>query len=292
MNVTPAVLSVVIVRFAGGPTIEETLDSLVRQGELTNLEIVVAHRDGDGPTPALQQRFPTVRWCAAGTAAPPATLRAVGVRATSGSIVACTEDHCVPAPDWCRRIIAAHDGVSTAVGGAIDKAQSASGVAWAAYLLDYARYMSPLPAGPATYASDCNVSYPRAALDAVADVWREEFHETTVHWALAGRSVPLLLDPTVVVRQHRDVSLREYLAERRAHGRIFAVTRIAGATPLARASFALKALLLPPIMVQRVRRLLAERGGTAPVPPSTWRPLMRAAIAWSTGELQGYVTGR
>ena len=65
------------------------------------------------------------------------------------------------------------------------------------------------------------------------------------------------------VRQHRDVSLRDYLPERREHGRIFAVTRVARRrSPHARA-FALTALLLPPVILLRVRRVLAARGAAA-----------------------------
>ncbi len=152
--------------------------------------------------------------------------------------------------------------------------------------------MSPIPAGPAAHASDCNVSYVRRDLDEVADAWADEFHETTVQWALAKRGVPVLLDPHVVVQQHREVTLADYLRERRAHGRTYAETRVAGASIVARARFAALALLLPPVLLLRVRRTLAERNATRALPAGVWGPLTRAAIAWSLGEWDGYMGRR
>jgi hypothetical protein len=284
-------LSVVVVRFVGGAGVERTLEALVPQLEGVAGEAIVAHRAGEPPTEAMRQRFPQVRWVAGAADASPARLRTLGVLASGGRVVACTEDHCLPAPGWAVRVVAAHaDGVARVVGGAIDKSPTADGTAWAAYLLDYARYMSPLPGGAADYVSDCNVSYPRSALDAVADRWREEFHETTVHWALRARGVALQLDPSIVVQQHREVALAAYLDERREHGHIFARTRVAaGVSPVVRLRLVLTALVLAPVLVRRVRQVLAARGGAAQVPAEAWSPLRRAARAWADGELRGYL---
>lgn len=284
-------LSVVIVRFTGGGAIGSTLAALDAQHAGDDVEVIVAHPSRDLPSDELQARFPYARWVAGDEGASPARLRTLGVLASRGTIVACTEDHCIPAPDWCDRIRSAHARGPVVVGGAIDKAQPAQGTAWAAYLLDYGRYMSPLPAGPAEYASDCNVSYPRAALDAVAGEWRDEFHETTVHWALARSGVSLQLDPTIVVHEHRDVMLAHWLPERREHGRTFARTRVANATSWARARLAVATLVLPPVIVLRIVQHLRARGTLSRVPSSAWVPLVRAAMAWSAGEREGYLRG-
>jgi len=286
----PPALSVVIVRFAGGPAVERTLDALESQrGD--GVEVVVAHRREDGPTEAQRARRPWVRWVDGGAAVSPARLRAAGVRACAGTLVACTEDHCLPAADWCARILASHGRASAVIGGAIDKAEPASPLSWAVYLLDYGRYMPPLAAGGAAYASDCNVSYRRHDLERVAESWRDEFHETTVHWALAAIGVPTVLDPEIVVRQDRTVQLAEWLAERRDHGRIFAGTRVARMPWTGRARLAVQALLLPPVIAWRVRAGLRARRAAGRVPRAAWRPLLMAAIAWSRGELDGYLGG-
>ncbi len=281
-------LSVVIVRFAGGVAMDGTLRALEPQRDDV-AEVVVAHRSDDGPTDAQRARYPWVRWVDGGVAASPARLRGAGVRACRGTLVACTEDHCVPAADWCARIVAAHGQRLAVVGGAIEKGEPAAATAWAAYLLDYGRYMPPLVAGPARYASDCNVSYRRSELDRVREAWPDEFHETTVHWALAALGVPTVLDPAIVVRQDRAVQLTAWLAERRAHGRIFAGTRVAHTPVVGRLRLVLTALLLPPVIVWRVRAGLRARQATARVPREAWFPLLKGAIAWSRGELEGYL---
>jgi len=285
-------LSVVIVRFAGGDAVVRTLGAIATQVERAGGEIVVAHAANDEPSAAMRARLPAVRWVAGDAGATPARLRTLGVEASSGSIVACTEDHCIPSPDWVARVLQAHAGASSIVGGAIDKSPTETIAPWVAYLLDYARYMSPLPGGPSAHASDCNVSYARRDLDAVRDAWRTEFHETTVQWALAARGVHVVLDPAILVQQHREIALGEYLRERREHGRTYAETRIAGASALARARFALLALILPPVLVMRVRRVVASRGRAATIPNGVWGPLIRASIAWSRGELDGYLGRR
>lgn len=283
-------LSVVVVRFAGGGAMEQTLDAL-RGQQGAAVEVLVVHRAGDGPSAAQRGRYPWVRWVDGGVAASPARLRAAGVRAAGGTIIACTEDHCVPAPDWCSRIIASHEGRSAVIGGAIDKSEPASPLSWAAYLLDYGRYMPPLPAGPSPFASDCNVSYRRDDLARVGEAWRDEFHETTVQWALEAIGVPTVLDPDIVVRQERAVQLTAWLAERREHGRIFAGTRVAGASAPGRLRLIATALLLPPVILWRVRAGLRRRGAARRVPRETWGSLLKAAIAWSRGELDGYWRG-
>lgn len=288
--VTPS-LSVVIVRFAGGDAVKATLAALAPQRTDENPEVIVAHRVGEGASDDLRSRFPWVRWVSGDPGASPARLRTLGVRATTGALVACTEDHCMPAPDWCARIAEAHRDGEAVVGGAIDKAPSHDGGAWAAYLLDFARYMSPLRRGPASYASDCNVSYRRESLERVAHRWKDEFHETTVHWALQAAGVPLRLEPGIVVFQHRVISMQEWLPERRAHGKVFAMTRVAGASRLRSVLLALSTYLLPLVSVGRVVQRLRARDMLGRVPRSAWRPLLRAALAWSGGEREGYLRG-
>ena len=300
-------LSIVIVRFALGDAIDATLRAIEPQGRELSIEVLCVSAGERAVAVEWRQRYPAVRWIEAPAHATPARLRTLGVAASTGELVACTEDHCVPAPDWCARIVAAHVAGNVVVGGAIEKGapvgtsttgtaasgpESAGPSAWVAYLLDYSRYMPPFPAGPAEYVSDCNVSYRRAMLDAVADVWREEFHETTVHRALVQRGVTLRLDPSVLVSQERTIALSSYLLERTQHGRLFAAARVRGASRIARLKWMMGSLFLPPVIVLRVVARLRRKGRLGAVPAGAWLPLACAAVAWSYGELKGYVTGR
>lgn len=290
-------LSVIVVRFAGGEAVESTLHALDTQSAHLALEVICMSGREHRVPESWRTRYASVRWIDAPAQSSPARLRTLGVLASTGVLVACTEDHCVPASDWCRRICDAHHVPQRVVGGAIDKgkppvpARSGAG-AWAAYLLDYSRYMPPLSGGPAEYLSDCNVSYARDALNVVAHVWREEFHETAVHGALVGRGVSLVLDPSILVSQERGVDLAAYLRERTHHGRIFATTRLNGASSAARLRWIAMSLLLPPVIVLRVLSRLRSKGRLRSVPLSAWPPLALAAVAWSLGEWLGYSTGR
>jgi len=285
---------VVVVRFAGGDLLRTTLESLQRQRANGDIEVIVAYDEANPPLPGWVDAYPAVRWAPGPGGASPARLRAIGVRQSRGTLVACTEDHCAPAPDWCARIATAHVATRgrAVIGGAIDKGEPADGTAWAAYLLDYSRYLPPVAAGPSEYLSDCNVSYSRAALDEVQDTWSHDFHETSVHWALQARGYALHLDPGILVFQHRPIRLAEYLAERREHGRVFAGTRVTDASALQRSVWWFLTFALPPILVRRVATRLRERGARHRVPRGTWGPLWRAAVAWSAGERQGYQARR
>ena len=172
-DATRPALSIVVVVFAGGEAIVRLLEALQAQRGLSApIEIIIAGAHDMVDARATHAVAPHARLLRGPLGAHPAELRALGVAVASAPIVACTEDHCVPAPDWCVRILAAHQGPALAVGGAIQKLQPDAAIAWAAYLLEYARFMPPLQSGPAHYVSDCNVSYKRSMLTEIAATWQ------------------------------------------------------------------------------------------------------------------------
>lgn len=287
------VLSVVIVVFAGGTAITRALEALVGQEDVHGtVELIVAAAAGTVDERAVRDAAPTARCVSGPAAAPPAQLRALGVCAASAPIVACTEDHCIPRPSWCARIVAAQRGPALVIGGAIQKLNPDSAIAWAAYLLEYGRFMPPIASGPATYLSDCNVSYKRAALDGIADVWRAAFHETSVHEAIrqrAGMSA-IVLDPSIVVLQSRRPELMPFLAERFAHGRVFARLRAARYGVLARVAYGAAALGLAPVLVVRALHTAWRRREARVSAVRALPYLALAATCWSAGESVGALT--
>lgn len=284
----------VIVVFAGGSAIARTLEALRRQEGAEPAEVIVAAEAGAVNQEALRQILPQVRCVSAPAGAHPAELRALGVRAATGRLVACTEDHCVPAPDWCARIVAAHraEELPLAVGGAIQKLQPDSAIAWAAYLLEYGPFMPPLTSGPARRLSDCNVSYKRAALEAIAEMWTTAFHETSVHAELRRRwgDAALVRDSRIVVLQSRHPRPLPFLAERFAHGRLFARLRSQRLGPFQRVAYGVAALGVAPLMAWRAfnvarRRPDARSAGVRAIPY-----LAAAATSWALGESVGALT--
>ncbi len=288
-------LSIVVVVFAGGSAIVRFLEALQKQQGLSvPIEIIIAGAQDMLDARAVQGVTPNARLLRGPNGAHPAQLRALGVGVASAPIVACSEDHCVPAPDWCARILAAHQGPALAVGGAIQKLQPDSAIAWAAYLLEYARFMPPLASGPAHYVSDCNVSYKRLPLTEIAATWHSAFHETSVHDALRqrGGATAIVLDPGIVVLQSRRPEAGTFFAERFDHGRLFARLRAATYGSAARLAYGAAALGLSPLLVLRAftrawRQPDARVGALRALPY-----LVVAATCWSVGESVGAITAR
>ena len=296
MDLKPAsaapVLTVVVVILGGRNYLVRCLTALAQQVGVPNLEIIVPCDESFGDLSALCAEFPRVKFLSVKGHRTYAELRALGVQKACGAIVALTEDHCTPDHDWCARILEAHAGPHAAVGGAVEKRQPDTILNWAVYLCDFSRYMNPVQEGPACYLTDCNVSYKRAALASIAHVWTDEFHETSVNWALQAQGESLWLSPRIIVHQQRTLRFRAAVRERYVFGRLFASTRVSATTWLRRALYAGSSFLLPPLLLGRVagnvlrkRRCVGEFIRSLPA-------LMLMTTAWAWGEFVGYLTGR
>ena len=230
-------LSVVVTVTTGGRHVDRCLEALDAQVDPPAFEVLVPVDGGVADVERWEAAWPRVRFervpGPSSTADDPGAAhlaydrrRATGLSAARGSLLALTEDHASPDRDWCARIAAAHSALPhAAIGGAIDNA-SDHPLTWAVYFSDFGRYQSPLPAGPADYVSDVNVSYKRAPLERVADAWRPAYHETAVHGALLANGETLWRQPDIVVHQHRGrLKLGPVLRERFAWGRLYAGKR-------------------------------------------------------------------
>jgi hypothetical protein len=266
-------------------------------------EILVPYDDAAAEVVALAAQHPGVRFLrAAGldTRAARAglsrehhdTLRTIGLAAARGRVVALTEDHAVASDTWCAdmvRLLAEHPEAA-AIGGAVE-CRSARLLNWAVYYCDFGRYQNPLPAGPARYVSDSNVAYRRAALEAVRDAWRDDYHETIVHDALVARGLELWLHPGSLVWQERgELSAARALQERRVWGRSFAGTRVQGAPLARRLAYAAASVLLPALLTLRLARGVVRRRRTLRRFAACLPWIVVLQCAWALGELAGYLT--
>jgi hypothetical protein len=321
-HLEPVDLSVVVVAFAGGAHPRRCLAALGAQRlpGAVRLQVVLAHDDrladeGD----ALRRVLPGVELVHVAGAPSPARLRAAGVAAARGRIVALTEDHCEPDLDWVAAIYAAHgpggaahasgdvamanvsgeDGAwrlaglrRAVVGGAIDKREPDDAIGWALWFTEFSRYMRPLRSGQSAEASDCNVSYAREALDQLAGAFREEFHQTEVHRALRRHGMPPWLDEGALVRQGRTVPLGAALRERFAHGRLFAALRARHMGRGRSLVMAPLALALPVVFTARVGLRVVAAGRYRLAFLRALPAFLATSAAWAAGECAGYVAGR
>lgn len=144
----PHPLSVVVSTTHPGVALTACVDAVRPQLERLGGQLVLA--DGsdhlDAVTDALTVGATVVREAGADVF----RLRELGARAATGEVVAFTEDHCVPAPDWCASLLAAHADHPTVAGvaGATRNGSPDLLVDRANFLVTFAPVLPPLPPMP------------------------------------------------------------------------------------------------------------------------------------------------
>ncbi len=285
-------LSVVVVVLAGRAYLLRCLQALKDQVGVSDAEILVPCDDRVPDIPTLEAQFPPVRFLPIKGRRTCAELRAIGVQEAQGAIVALTEDHCTPTPDWCAQILKAHRMPHAAIGGAVEKELPDTALNWAMYLADYARYMGPALEGLTNHLTDCNVSYKRSALEAIANVWRDEFHEPTVHGALQAHGESLWFSPRIIVHQRRSLRLGATIRDRYIFGRLFGSGRVTVATTPRRLIYAGLAILLPPLLIGRVASHVIRKRRCVGAFLRALPILVLLSSVWALGECVGYLTGQ
>lgn len=268
------------------------------------MEVIVPWDDSVEGMNAATARFPAFRFLSMGTLATSRTVsgasaqhelfdrrRSAGLAAATGDVIAILEDRGVPRPEWARAIADAHAALPNGViGGAIENGRDAL-LNWAVYFCDFGRYHLPFSAGPREWVSDVNIGYKRAALEQTRELWRDRYHETTVHWALQRAGEALYLSPDLAVDEMRDgLTLGGLLKERVAWGRLFAYTRAREASTGRRFALALMAPLLPFGLLLRHARLQLAKPRTAGAFVRASPVVFVLLAAWSLGEAVGYIT--
>jgi hypothetical protein len=291
-SIPSPVLSVVVVTLDGGENLARCLQALSQQHNPPALEILVTHDHRLDEPGAWPHRFPQAQFIFCPYPRNYPAMRSAGVRAARGTIVAATEDQCIPPSKWCSNIVAEHAArPAAAIGGPVEKRRPDSLLNWAIYLREFGEYTPPLAEGPNTTLTDCNVTYKRAALDAFVDVWRQEFHEPQVHGALLQRGETLWLSPALVTEQQRSFTLGFALRERLHFGRLFGRLRLPSLSVAQRALLVLASLLLPFLLTARVLARAFVKGKYIGVALLALPYLLLFSAAWSVGEFIAYLSG-
>lgn len=159
-------LSVVVPTTAPWPELQGCLDALLPQAAASGAEVIVADSDGGGVPDDLLRATPFLVRIDAPRGASVFDLRALGVASATGDVVAITEDHCRPAPDWCARVVAAFDGNPTAMGvaGAVTNGSRRRLIDRANYFLTFAGATPPVDPQSYGFPPVSNVSFRRDAL--------------------------------------------------------------------------------------------------------------------------------
>ena len=284
-------VSVVLTSTTGGRALLDCIESFKRQGTPAELEIVVAACPSADSGDGASRPDPRVRVLQFSGRRSIPELRAAGLGAARGRILAMSQDRCVAGDGWLAAVIEAHRSADAAIGGAVEPAADARTVDWAVYFCEYGRYMLPFAAGPSDDLAGPNVTYKREALVEFEDLLRAGTWEPLWHWRLKERGLSMRRDPRLIVYHRRHFTFSGFVRERYHYARSFAGQRFAHRAWVRRWLFAAGTPLLPVLVLFRMTRQIVPKRRHR-------REFLRAflfivvfSIAWAIGESVGYVFG-
>ncbi|MGH2460606.1 MAG: glycosyltransferase [Chloroflexota bacterium] len=289
-----AELSVVIAAHDASSAIEECLAALLAQRSSAIHEIIVADSSTDGTEVIVRGRFPTVRLLHFAEALTLPELRARGIQAASGDLIAILDPYSIADRHWAEALIAEHEARSNPIiGGTVDlsDADGQGLLAWARYINEYGMFMPPMGAGPMDILPGSNLSYKRVALLSNAKFRRDEFWKTFVNESAEAAGAALWLAPSVAVALKKPIPFRDYFRTRFDHGRCYAGMRVAGHSWVEKWLRSASAPLLPFVLLWRTgRRYWSKKHHRGKL--LTTLPLQLLLFGnWALGELVGYLRG-
>jgi hypothetical protein len=171
----------------------------------------------------------------------------------------------------------------------MENARRDRAIDWAAYFAEYGTYISEAAAGEAQQLTSANVAYGRSVVGDVVAAAREGHWENVAHDRLAaqGRTVAFLT--TAAVYQNASHRFPDFCRDRFAHGRDYAVKRLAEGGSGRRWLYLAGTPLLPFLLTGRVAKAAGRSrlGAFVRALPLT----LLFLSAWSAGEAAGYLRG-
>lgn len=281
-------LSVVVASVNGLPYLADCLAAL--EARAPDAEVVVADWTDESTRQLVRERFPQVTLLSFDEPMTVPELRAAGIFASTAPYVALIEDHCNVREGWADRLVAAHEGGQSVVGGSIRNSPHRRIRDWAAFFCEYSRYMEPAPAGEVEDLPGMNVSYDRRALEAIDDLLHAGRWESWLHARLLERGFVLWSEPAATLDHAKDFGFREFLSQRYHYSRAYAGMRNAELGGK-RLLYALGSPLILPLMYGRiVKNVVARRRHRRELALASPLILLYMSV-WAGGEAIGYGLG-
>jgi glycosyltransferase involved in cell wall biosynthesis len=222
----PLRVSVVVCTYNGGRTLEQCLQSLLALN-YPNYEVIVVDDGSTDDTPAILDRFPTVRSFRQPNLGL-SVARNVGLRAASGAIVAYTDSDCFADPEWLTHLTHQfHRTDAAAVGGpnlTPEDGWLAACVAAApgqpTHVLESDQVAEHIPG--------CNMAFRREALAAINGFdpqYRKAGDDVDVCWRLQQAGRWITFAPGAFVWHHRRQTPAAFLRQQAGYGEAEALLR-------------------------------------------------------------------
>jgi hypothetical protein len=289
-------LSVVVVTRDTARTLRPIVTALARQSIAGAIELIVVAPDEsvEGVEELMMGSgaFHSVRIVGAGPVQNRGRAAAAGVAACRAPVVALTENHCFPEPNWAAASLAVHEeGPWAGVGPAMFNANPETALSVAMFATGYGPFAASMPAEDRSELPLHNSSYRVDALftfgDRLPDLMADE---RTLQAALLEAGHRLRFDPRPRKRHISEATWGLLAGLAYWGGRRYGGARCRDWSPLRRLAYvAAGPLLTIPIMRTAQRKL--PQDGTAP----TSAPLTLILLAWgalhATGEIVSYLRG-
>jgi hypothetical protein len=295
-------LTVLITVIDGGDVLTRCLDAIGAQENAPPMRVIVPYDETIPEIAALADRYPAVEFLNLGALCDGAPKNAYeehvvfdkrrsgGLAAAKSDLIALIEDRGWPQKDWARAMVDAHAAYPEgAIGGAIDCAAKTA-LNWAIFFADYGRYQAPFDTDHPDYASDTNICYKRAAVEATRSLWADQYREAEVNWAVRDRAGGLRLDAAPQTMQQRTpAKLGRVMNERLHWGRMYGQVRAEGVPFAGRLKWLIAAPILPVFLyvrhLRRQLRLGRHVGWFFLATPAMFYIL----FFWALGEFIGYL---
>jgi GT2 family glycosyltransferase len=286
-------VSVVIASVNGMPSIGECLEALTEQQGDIRYEVVVVDRCGEKTRDGIRRRFsqPEIRLIAVEGCESIPKLRALGMAAAKGRLIAILEDHCNVPLGWFEAIARAHQAGYQAIGSGVENGSVDRLIDWAVFFCEYSRFMPPVARGVVSEIPGNCAVYDRLVLERLGPGLREEVWESFLHERLKEEGVAFFCDPAMTVSHKKEFGFGYFMSQRYHYSRSFAAMRMKAVPISRRLAYACATPALPFLLLWRMattvwrkRRRRKEFLLATPI-------IVIFLVSWAWGEAVGALLG-
>ena len=292
MSMNEPAISVVVITRDSVESVRGLMSALRKQTAISQMEVVLVGPEGlsCGNEDATFDGFACHQVVRVPQSGSLSQLRAAGVRASRGSVIAFTEEQCFPQPRWAQTFVERHAESWAGVGPVFCNGNPGSALSWANFLIEYGPAAEPLSSGHAPLIAGHNSSYKREVLTQFGDELAGQLNaEPAMQLQLQAKGERFFNDSSAKC-VHINVSLfRPSLGLRFHCGRLFAGHRRRDWSIARRLAYTLAWPLIPWVRLQRTWRTTQRIGQTG----RFWRilPLLVLLLYFDAfGEAMGYLS--
>ncbi len=283
-------ITVIVAAKNASSMIKESLTAWKNQLHNTD-EIIVSNASDESTAEIVRREFPSAILLNLDKNALIPELWAAAIPQSTGELIAITIANCVPRSTWIKhaRILIA-SGLSGA-GGAIENHRQASLADTAVYFSRYWRYLPPFIAKETDDLPADNVVYKTSDLLKYRMLFKDGFWDHEINKQMIEEGMHLLITPNLTASHKYGAGFFSFFANRFHHGFHFGRARCEEFGIPKRILYVLAAPVIPFVLLYRIWNATKvdtrQRRSLTRVVPL----LLPFLIAWSIGEVFGYIAG-